>query len=142
MSDRPCWTHPADHRNGLRHAGQPRLRSARPRVWPLTSRETEVLAAMAAGKTNAAIAEFLFISRKAVEKHVNSIFSKLLLSARDEQHPRVAAVLLYLDHVQTAGRKLEAPPRRATGHHGGRHSLAGRRLGTAATQPRLAAVPA
>jgi DNA-binding NarL/FixJ family response regulator len=67
-----------------------------PRQWPLTRRETEVLAAMAAGKTNAAIAEHLVISRKAVEKHVNSIFSKLLLSTRDELHPRVQAVLIYL----------------------------------------------
>jgi DNA-binding CsgD family transcriptional regulator len=64
--------------------------------WRLTPRETEVLAAMAAGKTNAAIADVLCISRKAVEKHVNSIFSKLLLSGDQARHPRVQAVLIYL----------------------------------------------
>ena len=91
------------------------------RNWPLTSRETEVLAAMAAGKTNAAIAEFLFISRKAVEKHVSAIFYKLVLNTRDEWHPRVAAVLLYLDHVHATSQQIEAPARRAAVHHGGRH---------------------
>ena len=87
----------------------PRPRDARPasahrqRPWPLTPRETEVLAEMASGKTNAAIATVLFISRKAVEKHVNSIFSKLLLPGRDEHHPRVQAVLVYLTHTQSGG---------------------------------------
>jgi DNA-binding CsgD family transcriptional regulator len=70
------------------------------RSWPLTSRETEVLAEMASGKTNAAIAQVLFISRRSVEKHVNSIFSKLLLPGRDEHHPRVQAVLMFLAHSQ------------------------------------------
>ncbi len=64
--------------------------------WRLTARETEVLAIMAAGKTNSAIAEALYISRKAVEKHVNSIFTKLLLNSDDARHPRVHAVLIYL----------------------------------------------
>jgi DNA-binding NarL/FixJ family response regulator len=62
----------------------------------LTPRETEVLGAMAEGKTNAAIADSLVLSRKAVEKHINSIFSKLGLAGDEDAHPRVQAVLLYL----------------------------------------------
>ena len=65
----------------------------------LTDRETEVLAAMAAGQSNGAIAAALFISRKSVEKHVNSIFAKLLPPDRESHHPRVQAVLTYLDHL-------------------------------------------
>jgi DNA-binding NarL/FixJ family response regulator len=70
--------------------------SAGSEVGRLTRRETHVLSAMAEGKSNAAIAESLFLSRKAVEKHINSIFSKLGLSGDQEAHPRVQAVLLYL----------------------------------------------
>jgi DNA-binding NarL/FixJ family response regulator len=62
----------------------------------LTERELEVLAEMARGGTNAAIGEALFISPRSVEKHINSIFSKLDLSQTDEVHRRVAAVLLFL----------------------------------------------
>lgn len=63
----------------------------------LTERETEVLAAMAQGKSNTAISEALFISQSAVEKHINSIFAKLTLRPEDgEQHRRVAAVLTFL----------------------------------------------
>jgi DNA-binding NarL/FixJ family response regulator len=51
---------------------------------------------MAEGKTNAAIADALVLSRKAVEKHINSIFSKLGLAGDEDAHPRVQAVLLYL----------------------------------------------
>ena len=75
----------------------------------LTFRETEVLAAMASGMANAAIADSLFISRKAVEKHVNSIFSKLLLTGGDGgQHPRVQAVLFYVTHLQPGEKSAEA----------------------------------
>lgn len=63
----------------------------------LTARETDVLAEMAQGKSNAAIAEALFISQSAVEKHINAIFAKLTLSPADgEHHRRVAAVLTFL----------------------------------------------
>ena len=62
----------------------------------LTPREMDVLSGMAAGQTNAAIAESLVLSRKAVEKHINSIFSKLGLTGDEESHPRVRAVLMYL----------------------------------------------
>lgn len=63
----------------------------------LTERETEVLAEMAQGKSNTTIAESLFISQSAVEKHINSIFAKLTLRPEDgEHHRRVAAVLTFL----------------------------------------------
>ncbi len=66
------------------------------RIERLTPREREVLAAMAQGRTNAAIAETLVVSQRAVEKHINSIFSKLDLTGEQQLHPRVQAVLLYL----------------------------------------------
>jgi DNA-binding NarL/FixJ family response regulator len=62
----------------------------------LTSRETEVLAEIAQGKNNAAVAASLVLSERAVEKHINSLFSKLGLSEEPEVHRRVKAVLLYL----------------------------------------------
>ena len=69
----------------------------------LTPRERDVLGAIATGKANSAIAQSLFLSRKAVEKHINSIFSKLGLSWDDETHPRVRAVLFYLAEGRQAG---------------------------------------
>jgi DNA-binding NarL/FixJ family response regulator len=62
----------------------------------LTRREREVLAAMASGKSNAAIAEELVLTKRAVEKHVGAIFHKLGLPDEDVVSRRVAAVLLYL----------------------------------------------
>jgi len=62
----------------------------------LTPREREVLALMAEGKSNQAIAEKLVITLRAVEKHVTSIFGKLRLSATDQDHRRVLAVLTFL----------------------------------------------
>lgn len=62
----------------------------------LTPRELEVLSEIAAGKNNAAIAASLVLSGRAVEKHINSIFSKLGLSEETTLHRRVAAVLLFL----------------------------------------------
>jgi DNA-binding NarL/FixJ family response regulator len=61
----------------------------------LTEREREVLKAMAEGQTNRAISEELFVSERAVERHVTSIFQKLDLSG-DGGHRRVLAVLAYL----------------------------------------------
>jgi DNA-binding NarL/FixJ family response regulator len=63
----------------------------------LTPRELEVLGEMAQGKSNAAIAASLVLSERAVEKHTNSIFSKLGLSEEPDVNRRVKAVLLYLD---------------------------------------------
>ncbi len=62
----------------------------------LTPREMEVLAEIASGKNNEAVAAALVVSERAVEKHINSIFSKLGLSAEPSLHRRVAAVLLFL----------------------------------------------
>jgi DNA-binding NarL/FixJ family response regulator len=62
----------------------------------LTPRETEILAEMAQGKNNAAVAASLVLSERAVEKHINSIFSKLTLSQEPDVHRRVKAVLLFL----------------------------------------------
>jgi len=62
----------------------------------LTPREREVLALMAEGRTNAAIAAQLVIGTGAVEKHVTSIFQKLLLEDSGTDHRRVLAVLAFL----------------------------------------------
>ena len=62
----------------------------------LTPRESEILGEMAKGKSNAAIASSLHVSERAVEKHTNSIFSKLGLSEERDVNRRVKAVLLYL----------------------------------------------
>jgi DNA-binding NarL/FixJ family response regulator len=62
----------------------------------LTKREREVLGEMAQGKNNAAIAESLVLTERAVEKHVGSIFSKLGLKWEESVHRRVKAVLIYL----------------------------------------------
>ena len=69
----------------------------------LTPRETEVLAEMAQGKSNAAIAATLVLSERAVEKHTNSIFSKLGLSEEPDVNRRVKAVLMYLDGRSPGG---------------------------------------
>lgn len=65
-------------------------------VERLTDRERDVLAEMAAGKSNASIGEALFISPRSVEKHINAIFTKLDLARTDDVHRRVRAVLVYL----------------------------------------------
>lgn len=62
----------------------------------LTVRESEVLSEMAQGKNNAAIAGSLVLSERAVEKHINSLFSKLGLSEERDVSRRVKAVLLFL----------------------------------------------
>jgi DNA-binding NarL/FixJ family response regulator len=63
----------------------------------LTPREREVLGLMAEGRSNAAIAEQLVVTERAVEKHVTSIFGKLGLTASSDDHRRVLAVLRFLD---------------------------------------------
>lgn len=62
----------------------------------LTAREREVLGEMAQGKSNAAVAASLVLSERAVEKHANSIFSKLCLTEERDLNRRVKAVLVYL----------------------------------------------
>ncbi|WP_433296402.1 response regulator [Actinoplanes sp. CA-030573] len=63
----------------------------------LTVREREVLGEMAAGRSNAAIAGKLFVTEKAVSKHINNIFMKLGLPPSDDDNRRVLAVLAYLN---------------------------------------------
>src|SRR5487761_1660177 len=67
----------------------------------LTSREREVLALMAEGRSNSAIAETLVVSGGADGKHNNSIFSKLGLASSEHVHRRVLAVLRYLNGVSS-----------------------------------------
>lgn len=111
----------------------------------LTRRETEVLAAMASGRTNAAIAADLVLSRRAVEKHINAIFSKLGLSGDGEHHARVQAVLLYLAHRAdaagargrpTPGRPVTWRPARGEGRH---HAGSCARLARGGLRPSAAA---
>ena len=63
----------------------------------LTDREREVLAQMAQGKNNAGIARSLFLSERAIEKHINALFHKLGLSEETDVHRRVMAVLAFLN---------------------------------------------
>ncbi len=73
-------------------------RSRKPRspLEQLTAREREILGEIATGKSNVAIASTLFLSERAIEKHSNSIFSKLGLTEEPDVNRRVKAVLLYL----------------------------------------------
>jgi DNA-binding NarL/FixJ family response regulator len=73
-----------------------RLRIERSPVAGLTGREREVLAEIAKGKSNAAIADSLVLTKRAVEKHINSIFLKLNLSDAEDVSKRVKATLLFL----------------------------------------------
>jgi DNA-binding NarL/FixJ family response regulator len=67
----------------------------------LSQREREVLAEIAQGKSNAAIADSLFLTKRAVEKHINSIFLKLDLRETDDVSRRVKAALLFLAYEQS-----------------------------------------
>jgi DNA-binding NarL/FixJ family response regulator len=71
------------------------------RLAKLTPRELEVLGEIAQGKNNAAIAGSLFLTERAVEKHITAIFAKLGLSHERDTNRRVRAVLLYLDERAT-----------------------------------------
>jgi DNA-binding NarL/FixJ family response regulator len=73
-----------------------RTRAERSPIAELTGREREVLAEIAQGRSNAAIADALFLSRRAVEKHINAIFMKLGLSDAEDVSKRVKAALLFL----------------------------------------------
>jgi len=66
-------------------------------VGRLTGRERDVLALMAEGRSNAAIAQQLFVSEKAVSKHCTSIFAKLDLPPSETDNRRVLAVLAFLN---------------------------------------------
>ncbi len=66
----------------------------------LTEREREVLSHMAQGENNAAIAKDLFLTERAVEKHINSMFHKLGLTEETDVHRRVMAVLAFLREAE------------------------------------------
>jgi DNA-binding NarL/FixJ family response regulator len=75
---------------------QGRARAGDASIDRLSPRERDVLAAIAQGRTNAAVAKELVLSQHAVEKHINSIFAKLGLTGDQHHHPRVRAALMYL----------------------------------------------
>ena len=79
-----------------------RARAASSELQELTEREREVLSEIAQGKSNLAIASSLFLSKRAVEKHIHSIFMKLGLAGEVEVSKRVKATLLYLADAQQA----------------------------------------
>jgi DNA-binding NarL/FixJ family response regulator len=68
----------------------------------VTDREREVLELMAQGKNNASIAKALFLTERAVEKHINSLFHKLGLTEEHDVHRRVMAVLAFLRESEHA----------------------------------------
>lgn len=75
---------------------QARSKAANSRVAQLTRRERELLAEIATGKSNGAIAESLVLTKRSVEKHVNAIFAKLDLPETEDVSRRVKATLIYL----------------------------------------------
>ncbi|HXK33373.1 MAG TPA: response regulator transcription factor [Dehalococcoidia bacterium] len=81
------------------------------RLSALTKRQLEVLSLMAKGYNNAAIARALVLEEKSVENHINAIFGQLNLSRDNAAHPRVKAVLLYLQ--ETNGAAANAPEQAA-----------------------------
>jgi len=86
-----------------------RSRNKRTALADLTVREREVLAAVAEGKNNAAIAQSLHLTDGAVEKHISSIFSKLGLGEELAVHRRVKATLIYLAEEREPERRQRAP---------------------------------
>jgi DNA-binding NarL/FixJ family response regulator len=98
---------------------QARSRAAHSSLSDLTAREREVLAEIATGKSNGAIAESLFLTKRAVEKHVNSIFSKLGLSESQDASPRVKATLIFLSEDEDDATLWEQPAWRDTDHRSG-----------------------
>ena len=72
----------------------------------LTPREREILAEIAQGKTNQTIAAELFLTKRAVEKHINAIFSKLGLSNDDDVSRRVKATLIHLAGAEQGSEQL------------------------------------
>jgi DNA-binding NarL/FixJ family response regulator len=80
---------------------QARSRATNSKLSQLTARERELLAEIAAGKSNGAIADTLVLTKRAVEKHVNAIFSKLDLPETADVSRRVKATLIFLSEEGT-----------------------------------------
>jgi DNA-binding NarL/FixJ family response regulator len=74
----------------------------------LTPREREVLALIAEGCSNKGVAHRIFVTERAVEKHVTTILSKLGLSSEPDAHRRVLAVLAYLDDASAGAARSGA----------------------------------
>jgi DNA-binding NarL/FixJ family response regulator len=79
-----------------------RSRSVASPLDELTTREREVLGEVATGKSNAAIASMLFLTKRAVEKHINAIFMKLNLQESGDTSRRVKAALIFLTNEGSA----------------------------------------
>jgi DNA-binding NarL/FixJ family response regulator len=79
---------------------QARAKVAHSKLSQLTPRERQLLAEIAAGKSNGAIARSLYLTKRAVEKHVNSIFSKLDMPESQDVSRRVKATLIYLSEQE------------------------------------------
>jgi DNA-binding NarL/FixJ family response regulator len=91
-----------------------KARAERSPLSELTPREREVLAEIAEGKNNTAIAESLVLTKRAVEKHINSIFMKLGLATSDDVSKRVMATLLFLSETE-ASREPQASSQPGSG---------------------------
>ena len=91
--------------------GAARSRAERSPLNELTAREREVLSEIAQGRSNTAIAESLFLTKRAVEKHINSIFLKLGLADAEDVSKRVKAALLFLSDAEGVARAAPSAPR-------------------------------
>lgn len=79
-----------------------RTRAEHSPLHDLTAREREVLTEIAKGKSNTAIAETLYLTKRAVEKHINAIFLKLQLSDSEDVSKRVKATLMLLSETENS----------------------------------------
>ena len=87
-----------------------RSRAERSPLNELTARELEVLSEIAQGKSNTAIAGSLFLTKRAVEKHINSIFLKLGLANADDVSKRVKAALMFLSDAEGVAHAAPSEP--------------------------------
>ena len=104
-----------------------RSRAEESPIAGLTQREREILAQIARGKSNPAIAESLGLTKRAVEKHINAIFTKLQLPESEDVSRRVTAALMFLADDPSPAR--DRPADRGPPLPGGRR--VGRRSGEA-----------
>jgi DNA-binding NarL/FixJ family response regulator len=94
-----------------------KLRAERSPLAALSAREREVLAEIAKGKSNSAIADALVLTKRAVEKHINSIFLKLNLAYAEDVSKRVKATLLFLANADSMPPPDRIPARSQAASH-------------------------